>query len=167
MDDLVIRAARSGDGPQLARIWREFAAYYAELDDWAFQIPREDGLAEWLEQDLGREASGELTLVAILDGEVAGFAAGRVVDAAPDADRQLVADHGRRRLAIDVVATAERFRRRGVGAALVGELETWGRAHGAELALAETYHASPVSIPFWEDGVGYGRRSVKFVKRLR
>jgi GNAT superfamily N-acetyltransferase len=167
MDDLVIRPARSGDGPQLARIWHEVGVYYAELDDWAFQIPREDGLAEWLEQDLDQQAPGELTIVAQVDGEIAGFAAGHIVDATLDADRQLVADHGRRRLAIDVVATAERFHRRGVGAALVGELEAWGRAEGAELALASTYHVSPVSIPFWEDGVGYQRRSVKFVKRFR
>jgi hypothetical protein len=31
---------------------------------------------------------------------------------------------------------------------------------------AATYLESPVSIPFWEQRMGYRRRSVKFTKRL-
>jgi hypothetical protein len=55
--EIVIRAPRPGDGPEMAQIWLEFAAYYVALDPMAFKLPREDGLAEWFEADIVREKS--------------------------------------------------------------------------------------------------------------
>src|SRR5918993_573519 len=37
---------------------------------------------------------------------------------------------------------------------------------GAVRAVLTTYHASPLSVPFYEQGMGYERRSIVFEKRL-
>jgi GNAT superfamily N-acetyltransferase len=161
-----IREARAGDAEELAQIWLEFARHYAALDADAFRIPLAEGLADWIETGIRAEEPARRRLVAEVDGEVAGFAVGTIIEAAQSAERQLLADLGRKRLGIDAVATAERFRRRGVATALIEELEGWGRDQGAELVLAETHAQSPLSIPFWEQRMAYERRSVRFVKRL-
>jgi GNAT superfamily N-acetyltransferase len=58
------------------------------------------------------------------------------------------------------------YRRRGVGAQLLRAAEAWGRDKGAVRAVLTTYHASPLSVPFYEQGMGYERRSIVFEKRL-
>jgi len=165
--EIVIREPRPGDGRDMAQIWLEFATYYAELDPGAFRIPRREGLVEWFEaanaRDLGRLAH---SVVAEVDGRVVGFAAGSIREPEEDAEYQLVADVTTPRLDIDVVATAKHFWRRGVARRLVEALEDWAREHGAEIALATTYIESPISIPFWEQGVGYERRAIRYIKRL-
>jgi GNAT superfamily N-acetyltransferase len=162
-----IRGARPEDAEELAQIWLEFGRHYAALDPEEFRVPAEEGLARWIETRTTRtENSAVKRLVAVIDGHVAGFAVGSIIEPTNDAGRQLLADLGRRRLGIDAIATAERFRRRGIATALMKELEQWGREQGAEVVLAETYAQSPLSIPFWENRMAYERRSVRFVKRL-
>ncbi len=161
-----IREARPDDAAELAQIWLEFARHYASLDPDAFQIPAEEGLANWIETGIRADNPSRRRLVADIDGHIAGFAVGAIIEPAEHAERQLLADLGRKRLGIDAVATAERFRRRGVATALIDELERWGREEGAELVLAETHAESPMSIPFWERRMSYERRSVRFVKRF-
>src|SRR5437764_1990220 len=64
---------------QMARIWLEFARYYVALDPFAFQVPREDGLADWFERETARAKSADQrALVAEVDGVIAGFAAGSI-----------------------------------------------------------------------------------------
>jgi GNAT superfamily N-acetyltransferase len=58
------------------------------------------------------------------------------------------------------------YRRRGVGAQLLRAAEAWGRDKGAVRSVLTTYHASPLSVPFYEQGMGYERRSIVFEKRL-
>ncbi|SNS18712.1 hypothetical protein SAMN05443665_1001387 [Actinomadura meyerae] len=43
----------------------------------------------------------------------------------------------------------------------------WGRERGAELLTLEAFAASTVSVPFYEDRMGYERQAIVFVKRLR
>ena len=45
--------------------------------------------------------------------------------------------------------------------------EAWGRDRGAEMARLDTYAGSPVSVPFYEQRMGYQRRSIVFQKPLR
>lgn len=53
---------------------------------------------------------------------------------------------------------------RGDGAARGGR--GLGRAQGADIVRLDTYANSPVSVPFYEDRMGYQRRSVVFEKQL-
>jgi GNAT superfamily N-acetyltransferase len=82
------------------------------------------------------------------------------------AERQLLRDLGRARLYVDALGVEGSYRRRGVGAQLLRAAEAWGRDKGAVRAVLTTYHASPLSVPFYEQGMGYERRSIVFEKRL-
>jgi GNAT superfamily N-acetyltransferase len=159
-----IRPAARSDAPGLAQLWLEFGTYYVDLDPEQFKVPSSDGLEEWIAEQPTQ--SPERWLVADVDGEIAGYAVGAILDPHPQAERKLLTDAEVRRLGINVVQTAETHRRKGIASALVAELEAWGRAEGAEIVLAETYVHSPSAIPFWERAAGYERASVRFRKRL-
>jgi GNAT superfamily N-acetyltransferase len=167
MESLVVRPARPGDAADLARNWIDAARHYAELDGDAFQIPPVDGLAEWFEELLGRPRSEDAVwLVAEVDGRVVGDVSARLERPTEDTERQLLRDLGRVRLYVDALGVEEAYRRRGVGARLMDAVEEWGRAKGAVRAVLTTYYASPLSVPFYEHGMGYRRRSIVFEKRL-
>ncbi len=162
-----IRAARSGDGPGLARIWLDNARYYVTLFPCDFRVPEEDGLVDWFEASLARRPEGSaLELVAVVDGAVAAFVYARLVEPDEHANRQMLADHPYRRVHVEALGTADDFQRHGLATQLVEAVEAWARDRGARVISAETHLDSPVSIPFWELRMGYRRRSVKLTKRL-
>jgi len=160
-----VRAAAATDVPELARLWREFGAYYAELDPERFKIPGENGLEEWLAA--GLERASERWLVAEIDGLIVGYAVGQIIEPHEHADLKMLTDAATPRLGINVVQTSRSFQRRGVATALLEALEDWGRSRGAELVLAETAIDSPVAVPFWDQAEGYAPTSVRYRKRLR
>jgi GNAT superfamily N-acetyltransferase len=167
MESLVVRPARPNDATDLARNWIDIARHYAELDADAFQVPAADGLVAWFEALLHRPRSEDaIWLVAEVDGRVVGDVSARLERPTEDAARQLVRDLGRVRLYVDALWVEEAYRRRGVGARLMHAVEEWGRGKGAVRSVLTTYHASPLSVPFYEQGMGYERRSIVFEKRL-
>ena len=105
-------------------------------------------------------------LVAELDGRVVGDVAAHLGHPTEAAERQLLRDLGRVRLYVDALGVEEASRRRRVGARLMHAVEEWGRDRGAVRSVLTTYHASPLSVPFYEQGLGYERRSIVFEKRL-
>jgi GNAT superfamily N-acetyltransferase len=100
-----------------------------------------------------------------LDGELVGLLEAMLEPPDESARFQMLPDHARTRLFINLLAVHSRAWRRGVGRALVDAAESWARERGATVSRLETYLDSPVSLPFWE-GVGYRRRSVKLFKPL-
>ncbi|HJU02227.1 MAG TPA: GNAT family N-acetyltransferase [Actinomycetes bacterium] len=167
MEPLAVRPARPGDAADLARNWIDGARHYAELDADAFQVPAAEGLVAWFEELLQRPRSDDAVwLVAEVDGRVVGDVAARLERPAGDAARQVLRDLGRVRLYVDALGVEAAFRRRGVGARLMHAVEQWGRDRGAVRSVLTTYHASPLSVPFYEQGMGYARRSIVFEKRL-
>jgi GNAT superfamily N-acetyltransferase len=83
-----------------------------------------------------------------------------------NADRQMLPYLGRTQLFIDSLGTAKTQWRRGVGTALVGAAEEWGRDKGARVAILDTYIHSPVSVPFWQERMHYSPRAIIFQKSL-
>jgi GNAT superfamily N-acetyltransferase len=167
MEPPLIRPARPGDAADLARNWVDVARHYAELDPDAFQVPGVDGLVAWFDGLLRRPRPEDaIWLVAELDGQVVGDVSARLEWPADDAGHQLLRDLGRVRLCVDALGVLAGYRRRGVGARLMAAAEGWGRDQGAVRSVLTTYHASPLSVPFYEQGMGYERRSVVFEKRL-
>jgi GNAT superfamily N-acetyltransferase len=73
---------------------------------------------------------------------------------------------GEVRIYVDALGVAQAHRRRGVGTRLMGAIERWARERGAVWVMLDTYAASPLSVPFYERGMGYRRRSIVFEKRL-
>jgi GNAT superfamily N-acetyltransferase len=163
---VTVRAARPGDGTGISRAWLSVAAYYAELDPEHFQVPRAEGLAEGWDNRLGQHGDDALQLVAELDGQVFGWLAARIEHPEPNAETQLVREHGWSRLVVDALIVHHGQWGQGAGTVLLEAAEAWGRTRGARVARLDTYAHSPVSVPFYEDHMGYRRRSIVFQKRL-
>ena len=78
----------------------------------------------------------------------------------------MLADRPYRRAHVETLGTADAFQRRGLATQLVDAVEAWAREQGARVITAGTYLDSPVAMPFWEQRMGYRRRSVILDKRL-
>jgi GNAT superfamily N-acetyltransferase len=165
---VIVRSYRDGDAIGIARIGLENGAYYAKLAPDYFKQPDEDGLAEFLAGDSEwRDAPTNLALVAEVDGDVAGYLEASIQPPLDSAQWQGQRDLSDQRLFINYVGTADAFKRKGVASQLVEAAEEWGRSSGATVAICDTYIDSPLSMPFWENRMGYKRRAVIFRKSLR
>jgi GNAT superfamily N-acetyltransferase len=162
-----VRGARPGDGSGIARVWLSAAAYYAGLDPVHFQVPSTEGLADLFENAIPRGGGDVLQLVAELDGRVVGWLSARVQRPGQDAEVELAREHGWTRLMVEVLIVDRGQWRRGAGTALLERAESWGRHKGAEVVRLGTYAHSPVAVGFYEQHMGYTRRSIIFQKRLR
>jgi len=157
-----IRIARPGDGAAIAALWLDAGSYYAELDPEHFQIPDIDGLAERIDGSPGHNH----LLVAEADGDLVGWLSARLERPAEEAASQFVREHGWTRVVVDALVVARSHWRGGTGTRLLVAAESWGREHSAEVIRLDTYARSPVSVPFYEEHMGYARRSIVFQKRL-
>ncbi|MGZ4185639.1 MAG: GNAT family N-acetyltransferase [Solirubrobacteraceae bacterium] len=145
MEEISVRDALPADADALARVHADVARYYDERGTHYF-------------------SEGQLRLVAEIEGEVVGALSARVLDpVAADRDRW---GEPETRLLIDYLATAAASRRVGIGTRLVQAAESWGRAVGATIAETTAFRGSALSIPFWEDRMGYEELPMSLVKRL-
>jgi GNAT superfamily N-acetyltransferase len=152
----------------LSRIWLDNARYYVGLFPDDFRMPETAALDEWFEQHLARpRRETEVHLVAVVDGTVGAFAYARLTEPNEDASRQMLADYPQRRVQVEALGTADSFQRQGLATALVEAVEAWARNKGASSITATTYQESPVSIPFWEERMGYRPVGVTLKKRLQ
>jgi ribosomal protein S18 acetylase RimI-like enzyme len=167
MSAFVIRAARGEDAPGIARIGQENGRYYARLAPELYRVPDEDAaIALIAGDDEWRSLPTSLSLVAEADGEIAGFLEATLQEPMESASAQGQRDLGKTRLFISYVGTTDRYKRQGVATKLVEAAEAWGRAHGAEVAICDTWIDSPLSVPFWEERMGYARRAIIYRKAL-
>jgi len=164
---VTVRVPRPGDGAGMARTWLSAAAYYADLEPGYFQVPPGEDLAESFEAALGTTGQDALMLVAELDGQVAGWLTARIERPGPGAARQMVREPGLTRLFIDALLVDQAVWREGTGTALLTAADEWGRDRGADVVRLDTYAGTPVSVPFYEQRMGYQRRSIVFQKWLR
>jgi GNAT superfamily N-acetyltransferase len=164
---VTVRAARPGDGAAIAEVWLSAAAYYADLDPAHFQVPGADGAADHWEERLGRDDGNSLRLVAETGGRVVGWLAAHIEPPADNAGEQLTREQGWTQLAVDALLVERGHWREGAGTRLLEAAEAWGADRGALVARLATYAHSPVSVPFYEDRMGYQRRSIIFQKWLR
>jgi ribosomal protein S18 acetylase RimI-like enzyme len=167
MATVTIREPHSADGPALARMHRATSTHYAAQAPDLFRVPDEEGEAEFYEPK-PEDNDGETTFAAVaeVDGEVAGYLEARIDPPLESARFQSNPDLARPRLYIGFVGTSEAFRRQGVATRLVEAAENWGRARGAAVSICDTWLGSELSIPFWEQRMGYARKSVIFRKPL-
>lgn len=145
MEEISVREAQPADAEGLARVHADVARYYDERGPHYFD-------------------EGQLRLVAEVEGEVVGALTARLLepvtvggDAPSDAEK---------RLRIDYLATAAASRRAGIGTRLVQAAESWGRRVGATIAETTAFRGSALSIPFWEDRMGYEELPMSLEKRL-
>jgi GNAT superfamily N-acetyltransferase len=163
---VTVRPARSGDGAGISRAWLSAAAYYAGLDPEHFQVPEAEGLALGWDNQFDRPDDDSLQLVAEVGGQVIGWLWARIQPPGPNASAQLTREHGWTRLVVISLIVDRGHWRGGAGTALLEAAEAWGRAQGAQVSSLDTWAYSPVSVPFYEDHMGYQRRSITFQKRI-
>jgi GNAT superfamily N-acetyltransferase len=162
-----IRVPQAGDGEGLARTWLNAAKYYVELNAELFQMPDANGLVQWCEDwIIAQPSENNFLRVAEYDHQVIGFISATLHLPLTDGHRQFVRDVNVTRLMIDALVVQQAYWRRGVGRRLMKVAETWGKSRGASVALLDTYIASPVSVSFYEQRMGYQRRAVHFRKIL-
>jgi len=165
--EITVRGFQPGDGVGISQISLDNGAYYARIAPEHFKQPNEEGLAEFIEDDSEwRQTEENLALVADIDGEVAGYLEASLQAPMETARWQSQRDLGEPRLLINYVGTADAHKRMGVATRLVEAAEEWGRARGAVAAVCDTYIESLVSVPFWEERMGYARRAIIFRKPL-
>jgi GNAT superfamily N-acetyltransferase len=139
-----------------------------ELNPDVGHIPDAHGLVGWFEQWLAQDrGSNQIFLVAEGNGRVVGFIDAIVEPPSTDARWQIQRDLGVLRLVIGALAVEEPQRRAGVGAALMEAAEERGRSQGAMVALTDTNIRSHLSLPFYEDRMGYERRAAILRKTLQ
>lgn len=164
---VTIREACDDDAPGIVRLGQENGAYYVRLAPEYFRVPDEDGLVEFIENDREwRESPDTLALVAEDDGAIAGYLEASIQRPDETARFQGQRDFSTIRLFINYLGTADAYKRQGVATRLVRAAEEWGRESGAVVALCDTFIDSPVSVPFWEQRMGYQRRAIIFRKPL-
>lgn len=165
--DVIVRSAGPGDGADLARGWLDGCRYFAALDPERFQVPDDDGLAEWFEELLARpDSEDQVWLVAEVDGVVVGNVSAELHRPMDTAARQLLRFLGETRLFVSALSVEEAYQRRGVATRLMEAVEQWGRERGAVFASLDTWVHSEQSVPFYERRMGYRRASIVFEKRL-
>jgi ribosomal protein S18 acetylase RimI-like enzyme len=149
-------------------MWRELGSFMASINPGTFQVPALEGLAEWFEEInvVYREDEAMVHLVAELDGVLVGSVSASLHEPLDTAERQVQSDLSRRRLHVDGLGVLEAHRRRGVGAALMRAVEEWGRSRGAEVVTLETESNNPLSMPFYEQRMGFTAQAVIFRKEL-
>ena len=146
MEEISVRDALPADAEALARVHADVARYYGERGAHYF-------------------AEGQLRLVAEIEGEVVGALTARLLEPVV-ADSDGRAEEAETRLRIDYLATAAERRRAGIGTRLVQAAESWGRGGGATIAETTAFRGSALSIPFWEDRMGYDELPMTLEKRL-
>ena len=167
MGDVQVRPVRPGDGPGCAGAWVDAGRHYAAIDAEQFQIPTEDGLVDWFERLHANLTADRLVLVACVQQDVAGFVSAVLNSPQPDAHWELIRHLGQSRVFVEALVVAERYRRQGVGTALMKEMERWARQQGATSVSLRTNLRSPLSMSFYEERMGYTRDGAVFRKRLR
>ena len=164
----MIRESRPGDGIACASLWREIGSLFATMNPRTFQVPADEGLAEWFEEihAVYRNDADKVLLIAEADSVVVGAVTASLHEPLDTADRQVQTDLGRRRLHVDSLAVTRTHRRSGVGSALMQAVEQWGRAQGAEVIVLETETNNPMSVPFYEQRMGFSAQAVIFRKEI-
>lgn len=151
MKSVVIRAAQPRDIDAIAHLWEALVAFHRELDvelppaapNGALRYARR--LIDHLDDPTAR------VLVAEVDGVVVGYTLGVVVDLAPEMFEQEASG-----FLADIFVDA-RYRRHGLGRALVHALGDWFRERGLRYFEWHAAARNSAGIAFWES---MGGRSV-------
>jgi GNAT superfamily N-acetyltransferase len=164
---MLVRDATEADAAGIASLSRENGAYYAGIAPDRFKVPDESGFVDFIRNDANWRARPDtLSLVAEVDGDVAGYLEASLQTPLESAPWQSQRDLAETRLLINFVGTADRYKRQGVATELVEAAEEWGRSQGATVSICDTFIESPLSVPFWERRMNYKRQAIIFRKQL-
>lgn len=157
---MTIRPANPEDADGITRVFLDSAEHHARLDPDRYCVPDSAAISERYRE--GRQHppySESTTLVADLDGEIAGFVDARISQSPDPMHRDVHFCH------IVEIAVSTQHQSHSIGARLLAAAEDWGRTHGAEFALLEYLAVNTRAGEFYQR-VGYGLASINAMKRL-
>jgi GNAT superfamily N-acetyltransferase len=146
---VVIRPVTLDDLEVLIDIYLDTAIHHAAIDPEVFHVPSRDDVAVRLRRRIeGRGETGEY-VAAMLDGVMVGAASVDLED--PPAPGSMMRPVRTAEFGVSVVAG---HRGRGIGRALIGQLEGWAAGHGVERMVLDVSTANEGAIRLYHD-LGY------------
>ena len=144
-----IRPVTANDLEALIDIYLDTAIHHAALDPEVFHVPSRDDVAVRLRRRIeGRGTTGEY-VAAVLDGAMVGSASVDLED--PPAPGSMMRPVRTAEFGVSVVAG---HRGKGIGRALIGQLETWAAEHGVERMVLNVSDANEGAIRLYRE-LGY------------
>lgn len=141
--EVIIRPVNKGDTDAIAEMWLALVAYHTSL---TAQLPSAapGGEHRYVRRIMERlDDPYTCALVAELDGQVAGFVLGMVIDLMPD-----IFDQRPSGFLADIYVEPY-ARRHGLGSALVNHLTDWFRVSGIHTFDLHVASDNPEGIAFW------------------
>ena len=141
VDQHSVREAVQGDIDSVVELWAEHVDFHARYDPrFLRKGGSEEGFAGHLRGHLGE--ADFLLLVGEIDGEVAGFLHGELLDFPPCFAHRT---HG----VIHDLAVSSRWRRVGLGTALLEKGMAWFSGKGVPTVEGRVLLSNPVAVGFW------------------
>ncbi|MCG8701457.1 MAG: GNAT family N-acetyltransferase [Bacteroidales bacterium] len=141
----MIRSARKSDLQYILLLWKELAEYHEKYDDvFALKPGAEEKFKQYAQSVF--ESSKKLSIV-YDDGEIKGYLFAEILAQPPVYRVETVG-------IISEIAVFERFRRMGIGVALVKAAEKWFQGEGIYHIDCQVAVKNPISPNFWKK-LGY------------
>lgn len=156
-----IRPATTADAEGITRVFLESADHHARIDPERYFVPERDLIVEHYRtgQQHPSQTHRTITLVAEIEGEIAGFLDARLREPFDAMHRNMtycfIAD----------IAVAESYRSQGVGEQLMDAAEEWGRRNGAKFVTLEHHVDNHRAAGFYQR-LGYQPAAVVAIKWL-
>jgi ribosomal protein S18 acetylase RimI-like enzyme len=142
VDQHAVREASQQDIDRVVELWAEHLDFHAQFDPrFLRRDGSEDGFAHHLRSHLGN--TDFLLLVVEIDGREEGFLLGELSDYPPCFENRA---HG----VINDLAVSPRWRRAGLGTALLEKGMAWFSAKGVPTVEGRVLMSNPVAMAFWQ-----------------
>ena len=157
-----IRAATPVDAEGITRVYLESAEHHAAIDPARYYVPGADTILERYRTGEQHPRNGRecITLVAEIDGRIAGFLDARIERPFDPMHRPMVYCY------VAEIAVSAGRRSQGIGRQLMQAAEQWGREKGANVVSLEYNSKNPRAAAFYER-IGYETATVIALKWLQ
>ncbi|WP_119072265.1 GNAT family N-acetyltransferase [Aggregatilinea lenta] len=144
VDEYLVRPVEPQDEAAVAQLWQALADYHVRLDP-RMPVPSEGAAQRYAARLVERRNDPQTrAYVAVVEGEVVGFALGAIIDLHPDLFAPVESGY------IADIFVDPRYRRRGLARDLVLALRDWFLASGAAHIEWQVAAANSAGIRFWE-----------------
>lgn len=156
--DIEIRQYKTADIDEMRTLHDGFVEFMRDIlspEMWPFDAPAEGGFDAWLKSTQAKEK--RLLVADVGNGKLAGYILGTI----EDEPGQLLGRWGY----VDDLYIDEDYRRHGLGARMMGEMEEWFKAGGCSAVAVDSWLANPGASKAYE-AMGFKPNYVGYVRRL-
>ncbi|HDZ22662.1 hypothetical protein LCGC14_0303910 [marine sediment metagenome] len=156
--DVIVRDATEADLDRVAELWAEMIELHHGLDErfWRRKPNGDEIFRQWMAEAVGDEKC--VLVVAEVDGAVAGFVHGSLVDAPPAVEDKISGN-------ITDVSVGFDYRGKGIGKKLMAAALEWFAAHEAEDITLLAAVKNDCAVSFYE-ALGFEPHTITMWKSL-